>query len=87
MTIYSSVTGESFEAIERDFSGKGYGDFKKAVGEAVVAELEPVQKKYNELLKDKKYLEECWTNGADIASRLADRTLSKAMKKIGFLAK
>lgn len=87
MTIYSAVTGDSYEKIESDFAGKGYGDFKKAVGEAVVAELEPVQKKYNELLKDKAYLQECWTSGDDFASRLADRTLSKAMKKIGFLAK
>ena len=87
MTIYSAVTGDSIETIEHDFSGKGYGDFKKAVGEAVVAELEPVQKKYNELLSDKKYLQECWTNGADIASRVANRTLSKAMKKIGFVQK
>lgn len=87
MAIYSAVTGDSYEKIESDFAGKGYGDFKKAVGEAVVAELEPVQKKYNELLKDKAYLQECWTSGDDFASRLADRTLSKAMKKIGFLAK
>ena len=87
MTIYSAVTGDSLETIEHDFAGKGYGDFKNAVGEAVVAELEPVQKKYNELLTDKKYLQECWTNGADIASRIASRTLTKAMKKIGFLQK
>lgn len=87
MTIYSAVTGDSLETIEHDFAGKGYGDFKKAVGEAVVAELEPVQKKYTELLTDKQYLQECWTNGADIASRIASRTLSKAMKKIGFLQK
>ena len=87
MAIYSAVTGDSLETIEHDFAGKGYGDFKKAVGEAVVAELEPVQKKYNELLADKAYLAECWTNGADIASRVANRTLTKAMKKIGFLQK
>ncbi len=87
MTIYSAVTGDSIETIEHDFSGKGYGDFKKAVGEAVVAELEPVQKKYNELLKDKAYLQQCWTNGADFASRIADRTLTKAMKKVGFVLK
>lgn len=87
MTIYSAVTGDSIETIEHDFSGRGYGDFKKAVGEAVVAELEPVQKKYNDLLKDKAYLEECRANGADIAQRIANRTLSKAMKKIGFLQK
>lgn len=87
MTIYSAVTGDSFETIERDFAGKGYGDFKKAVGEAVVAELEPVQKKYNDLLKDKAYLTECWTNGADLARRVADRTLNKVMKKVGFVLK
>lgn len=87
MTIYSAVTGDSIEKIESDFSGRGYGDFKKAVGEAVVAELEPVQKRYNELMADKAYLKEQWTKGADIASRVSQRTLDKAMKKIGFLAK
>lgn len=87
MTIYSAVTGDSFETIEHDFAGKGYGDFKKAVGEAVVAELEPFQKRYNEIIKDKAYLEECWTKGADTASRIAQRTLDKAMKKIGFVLK
>lgn len=87
MTIYSAVTGDSFETIEHDFAGKGYGDFKKAVGEAVVAELEPVQNKYNELLKDRKYLQECWVKGDDMAERIANRTLSKVMKKVGFLPK
>lgn len=87
MNIYSAVTGDSLETIEHDFAGKGYGDFKKAVGEAVVAELEPIQEKYNRYLQDKAYLKECWTNGADRASRVADRTLSKVMKKIGFLQK
>ena len=87
MTIYSAVTGDSFEKIEADFSGRGYGDFKKAVGEAVVAELEPVQKKYNELMSDKAYLKEQWTRGANTASRISQCTLDKAMKKIGFLAK
>ena len=87
MTIYSAVTGDSLETIERDFAGKGYGDFKKAVGEAVVAEIEPFQKRYNEIIKDKAYLEECWTKGADLASRIGQRTLDKAMKKIGFVLK
>lgn len=85
MTIYSAVTGLDFETIEHEFSGRGYGDFKKAVGEAVVTELEPVQKRYNELLKDGAYLQHCWTNGAEFASRIADRTLTKAMKKVGFV--
>ena len=87
MTIYSAVTGKSFDAIESEFAGRGYGDFKTAVGEAVVAELEPVQKKYNELMQDKAYLEEKWTQGAEIAQRLSQRTVDKAMKKIGFLLK
>mgnify|MGYP000816330436 CR=1 FL=1 len=87
MTIYSAVTGKEFDAIESEFAGKGYGDFKTAVGEAVVAELEPVQKKYKEYMADKAYLQEQWTKGAEIAQRVSQRTLDKAMKKIGFLAK
>ena len=87
MTIYSAVSGKDYQAIEDEFVGKGYGDFKKAVGEAVVAELEPVQKKYKELMDDKAYLQECWTKGGEIAQRLSQRTLDKAMKKIGFLMK
>ena len=74
------------EKIEQDFAGRGYGDFKKAVGEAVIAELEPVQKKYNAYMQDKAYLKEQWTKGADFARRVSQRTLDKAMKKIGFLA-
>lgn len=87
MTIYSAVTGKDFDAIESEFAGKGYGDFKKAVGEAVVAELEPVQKKYNEYMADKAYLQEQWTKGAEIASKVSRRTLDKVMKKVGFLQK
>lgn len=85
MTIYSAVTGDSFEKIEADFSGRGYGDFKTAVGEAVVEELRPVQDNFKRLMADKAYLEECQKKGAESASRLAARTLNKAMKKIGFL--
>lgn len=87
MTIYSAVTGKDFDAIESEFAGKGYGDFKKAVGEAVVAELEPVQKKYNEYMADKAYLQEQWTKGAEIASKVSQKTLEKVMKKVGFLQK
>lgn len=85
MTIYSAVTGASFEKIEADFAGKGYGDFKKAVGEAVVEELKPVQEKFRQLMNDRAYLAECQKNGADFAARIGRRTLDKAMKKIGFL--
>ncbi len=85
MTVYSAVTGKSFETIEDEFAGRGYGDFKTAVGEAVVAELEPIQKKFKDYMDDKAYLEQQWKKGADIAGRLSQRTLDKAMKKIGFL--
>jgi len=85
MTIYSAVTGDSFDKIEADFAGRGYGDFKKAVGEAVVEELKPVQEKFRQLMNDKAYLAECQKNGADFAARIGQRTLDKAMKKIGFL--
>lgn len=85
MTIYSAVTGDSLEKIESDFAGKGYGDFKKAVGEAVVSELEPIQRKFNEFLNDRQYLKECQEKGAEKAMRISSRTLGKVMKKVGFL--
>lgn len=85
MTIYSAVTGRTFDEIETEFSGKGYGDFKKAVGEAVVAELEPVQKRFLELMADKAYLKECQQKGAQRAMAVSSRTLEKVMKKVGFL--
>lgn len=85
MTIYSAVTGDSLEKIESDFAGKGYGDFKEAVGEAVVAELEPIQRKFNEFLNDRQYLKECQEKGAEKAMRISSRTLGKVMKKVGFL--
>ena len=85
MTIYSAVTGDSLEKIESDFAGKGYGDFKKAVGEAVVAELEPIQRKFNEFLNDRQYLKECQEKGAEKAMRISSRTLGKVIKKVGVL--
>ncbi len=87
MTIYSVITGDSFEKIEADFAGKGYGDFKTAVGEAVVEELRPVRERFNDFMADKAYLKECQQKGAEFATRVSQRTLDKAMKKIGFLMK
>jgi tryptophanyl-tRNA synthetase len=85
MSIYACATGKSYAEIEREFDGRGYGDFKSAVGEAVAAELEPVQKKYNELMGDKATLEKILKDGAEKAAYTARRTLSKVYKKIGFL--
>lgn len=87
MGIYSVVTGKTMEDIENEFAGKGYGDFKVAVGEAVIEELRPIREKYEKLIADKAYLEECYRKGAEVAERMAQRTLDKAMKKIGFIHK
>ncbi len=84
MGIYSCCTGETMEEIEREFEGKGYGDFKVRVGEAVIEELRPVRENYERYISDKAYLKEVAEKGAEKASRIANRTLGKAMKKVGF---
>jgi len=85
MGIYSCITGKTYEEIEKEFEGRGYGDFKTAVGEVVVNELAPIQARYNELMKDKAYLEKCYTKAAPRAEAIARRTLSKVMRKVGYL--
>ena len=87
MSIYSVITGNTYEQIERDFAGKGYGDFKKAVGECVAEELRPVRERFAELTADKAALEAIYRKGAETASHVAERTLDKVKKKIGLLAK
>lgn len=85
MTIYSSVTGKDFAAIESEFAGKGYGDFKLAVGEAVADHLEPVRTEFARISQDKAFLKECYTAGAEKALRYSQRTLSKVYRKVGFV--
>lgn len=87
MTIYSIATGKSFEEITNEFAGRGYGDFKVAVGESVVELLRPIREKTEELLKNKDYLLEICKNNASRASSIAERTMTKVRKKVGFLAK
>ncbi len=86
MGIYSSITGKTNEEIEKEFEGKGYGDFKVAVGQAVVDCLTPIQERYNKYISDKKFLEECYQKGASKALHFSKRTLDKSMKKIGFVS-
>ena len=86
MQIYAAVTGKSLPDIEREFAGQGYGAFKPAVGEAVVETLRPIREETERLLADKAYLESVYRAGAERASRVAGRTLSKVYKKVGFLA-
>ena len=83
MEIYSCSTGKSFNAIEREFEGQGYGAFKQAVAEALVEELRPFQEEYKRLLADKAYLEQAAREGAQAAAHIAGRTTEKVMKKVG----
>ena len=85
MTIYSCFTGKEFDEIEREFEGKGYGDFKLAVGEACADALSPVQAEFHRLLADKAYLEDIMKKGADEAAYYARKTLSKVKRKLGFV--
>ena len=75
------------EEAEKEFAGQGYGTFKLAVGEAVAAELAPVGQRFAELSKDKAYVEEVYQKGAEMAARLAAKTLRKVYKKVGFIAR
>lgn len=83
MTIYSAVTGKSMEAIADEFSGKGYGDFKTAVGTVVAEELREIRENYARLLKDAAYLDAAIMDGTERASQIAEKTLRKTMRKMG----
>lgn len=85
--IYAAVTGKTADDITAEFEGKGYGDFKTAVGEAVVEELRPIQERFNDYIQNKDYLVEQYRKSAALALRISQRTLDKAMKKIGFIQK
>ena len=83
--IYAAATGKSFEEIEAEFAGKGYGALKPAVGEAVVETLRPIREETERLLADKAYLESVYKHGAEKASYVANKTLRKVYKKVGFV--
>ena len=87
MSIYSSVTGKSFEEIEREFDGKGYGVFKPAVGEAVIENLRPIREEAERMIADKAYLASVYTEGAKKAQYIARKTLRKVYKKVGLVEK
>lgn len=84
LNIYCAVTEKSIEEAEREFANVGYGQFKLAVGEAVVNVLEPIQKRFKELENNKDYIDNIIKVNGEKASKIADRTLSKVHKKIGF---
>ena len=85
ISIYRCCTGKSVEEVEREFEGKGYGEFKLAVGEACADMLAPVQTEFAKLMQDKAYLEAMMKKGADEASYYARKTLTKVKRKLGFV--
>jgi len=87
MTILSVLSGISISEIEQKYKGLGYAQFKKDVAEAIVSEFEPIQKKVKQLLGDKTYLQSIYKYGAEKANYVANKTLRKMQKKIGFIQK
>ena len=87
LTIYCAATGKTIEQAEAEFADQGYGVFKPAVGEAVVELVRPIREKTEQLLGDKAYLESIYKEGAERASYLANKTLRKVYKKVGFVAR
>jgi len=87
LTIYCAATGKALEEAEAEFAGQGYGVFKPAVGEAVVELFRPIREESERIMKDKAYLESVYRTGAQRAQALANRTLSKVQRKIGFVAR
>ena len=85
LTIYSRFSGISIERIVEQFEGRGYGELKDCVADAVIAGLEPVQKKLREFSADKSYIAEALKRGAEQAAKRAEKTLSKVYRKIGFV--
>lgn len=85
ITIYALATGKTPEEVEAEFAGRGYGDFKPAVGEAVVELLRPIREKTEDLLRNKDYLESVYHEGAQKAAYQARKTLDKVYRKVGFV--
>lgn len=85
ITIYGAITNKTTQEIEKEFDGKGYGDFKQTVGEAVAEHLKPVRENFDRIKQDKTYLENCYKAGAEKALLFSGRTLEKVYKKVGFI--
>ncbi len=85
LSIMAAVSKKSIDDVAKEYSGKGYGDFKKDIAEAVVEHIRPIRERYDELSNDKAYLEEVYKSGAERAGRMAYRTINKVKKKVGFI--
>ena len=86
MTIMSSLSGKTFEQIEKEFEGKGYGEFKRAVADTVVAELTPFKQRYEEIIKSG-LVDEVLQRGASRANQIASKTLLRVQKAVGLYHK
>lgn len=87
INIYSVFTGNSAKEIVERYQGQGYGKFKEDVGEVIVEELSPIQEKFNDLIANKDYLEKVYQEGSKKAAYMANRTLRKVYRKVGFIQK
>ena len=87
LSIICALTGEDMEKVVASFEGKGYGDLKAAVTDVTIETLAPIQAEFARVMKDRKYMEEVYRDGAQRAGAIAERTLQKLMKKIGYVAK
>jgi tryptophanyl-tRNA synthetase len=85
LTIYEALTGQSREQIEEHFDGKGYGDLKRDVADAVVGFLEELQGRYQEVTGDTGYLDSILKHGAERAREVAEVTLRNVKERMGFL--
>ena len=85
LSIMAAVSGKSIDEVAKEYSGKGYGDFKKDIAEAVVEHIRPIRERYDELSNNKDYLLEVYKNGAERAGRMAYKTINKVKKKVGFI--
>ncbi|MDO4548608.1 MAG: tryptophan--tRNA ligase [Clostridia bacterium] len=86
MSIMATITGKTMDEIALEYGSKGYGVFKDAVADCIIAELEPIQKRFNEIITDKAYLQQVMTVSAERASNIAYRTMLKVRRKIGLAA-
>lgn len=84
LTIYCVLTGKTMDEAQREFEGKGYGEFKTAVAEVTADSLAPLQEKFRQLSTDKEYLQKIYRAGAEKAAHTAYKTLRKVYKKVGF---
>ena len=85
INIYASITKKSVADVENEFATAGYGVFKNAVAEAIIEELRPIRERYDDLKKNKDYIEKVYKTGAERASHLASRTLSKVYRRVGYV--